>query len=332
MKYPNFLSKNDTIFLCSPSFGCSTEPYYSRLKKAIFNLKQLGFNIIEGKYIYNQEGLLSSSSKNITDEINNAFNSNASLLLSVGGGEMMMNILDGIDFNNIAPKWFMGYSDNTNLTFLLNTICDIASIYGGCAPEFGSDYFIDYQNDQLDLLTGKKLKFKGYPMYEIESFKSETNPYTNLNLTENSKIITYPSNIISFEGRIIGGCIDVLSCLVGTKYDHVKEFNDKYDSIIWFLEACEMNIIEVSRRLIQMKLAGWFKNAKGFIFGRPCNPNDMFDKSMEDMIKYAIGDLKVPILMNVDIGHVKPQIPVLCGSIARVNAKDNNYEIEYILK
>lgn len=332
MKYPDFLTKNSTIFLCSPSFGCNTEPYKSRLQKAIYNLNLLGYKIVEGKYIFNQEGLLSSSVKNVSDELNSIFKSDHNLLLSVGGGEVMIKILDSINFSQIKPIWFMGYSDNTNLTFLLNTISDIASIYGGCAPEFGSEYLIDYQKDQLDLLSGQKFKFKGYPMYEIESLKTPENPYVNLNLTEKNNIITYPTNTISFEGRIIGGCIDVLSCLVGTKYDKVKEFNEKYNKVVWFFEACDMNIIEVSRRLTQMKLSGWFKNATGFIFGRPINNNDMFGKTMKDVILDALGDLNKPILFNADIGHVKPQIPVLCGSIAKVFASDNEYEIEYILE
>ena len=45
----------------------------------------------------------------------------------------MCEILEYVDWNKIKsaePKWFMGYSDNTNFTFLLNTIADTARIYG----------------------------------------------------------------------------------------------------------------------------------------------------------------------------------------------------------
>ena len=45
-------------------------------------------------------------------------------IISCGGGELMCEILRYVDFERIAqakPKWFMGYSDNTNLTFLLTT-------------------------------------------------------------------------------------------------------------------------------------------------------------------------------------------------------------------
>ena len=55
------------------------------------------------------------------------------ILISCGGGELMCEILDTVDFDRIRvtkPKWNMGFSDNTNMTFLLATLCDTASIYG----------------------------------------------------------------------------------------------------------------------------------------------------------------------------------------------------------
>lgn len=42
------------------------------------------------------------------------------VLISCGGGELMCEILPYVDFEKIRqeePKWFMGYSDNTNLLF-----------------------------------------------------------------------------------------------------------------------------------------------------------------------------------------------------------------------
>lgn len=45
----------------------------------------------------------------------------------------MCEDLDYVDFERVKeadPKWYMGYSDNTNFTFLLTTLCDTASIYG----------------------------------------------------------------------------------------------------------------------------------------------------------------------------------------------------------
>ena len=58
------------------------------------------------------------------------------VLISCGGGELMCEILPYVDFEKIRqeePKWFMGYSDNTNLLFFIgNSLCT-AGIYGPCA-------------------------------------------------------------------------------------------------------------------------------------------------------------------------------------------------------
>lgn len=53
-------------------------------------------------------------------------------LISCGGGELMCEDLDYVDFEKIrkAPaKWYLGYSDNTHFTYLLPTICDTAAVY-----------------------------------------------------------------------------------------------------------------------------------------------------------------------------------------------------------
>lgn len=42
------------------------------------------------------------------------------VLISCGGGELMCEILPYVDFDRIKaakPKWYLGYSDNTNFTF-----------------------------------------------------------------------------------------------------------------------------------------------------------------------------------------------------------------------
>ena len=75
----------------------------------------------------------------------------------------MCEILDYIDFQALEaarPKWYMGYSDNTNFTFLLTTLLDTASIYGPCAAAFGMKPWHPSIEDAMLALTGKKLKIE----------------------------------------------------------------------------------------------------------------------------------------------------------------------------
>ena len=58
-----------------------------------------------------------------------------------------------VDFEKIKeakPKWYLGYSDNTNMTFLLTTLCDVASIYGPCAAAFGMEPWHPAIQDAFD--------------------------------------------------------------------------------------------------------------------------------------------------------------------------------------
>lgn len=339
MKYAKFLnSDNNKIELIAPSFGCTLEPYKSRLDKAIYNFKNLGFEIIEGSNIYiNEIGYRSNTSYKCACEFLNAYTSHSRFILSVGGGNLQNEILDSIDFNYIStlkPKWFMGYSDNTNFTFILTTLCDVATIYGPCAPEFGQENLEQPLLETIKLMKGEKLKFNGYPKFELESFKAEENPFVGYNLDSDKKLVLNAKEI-KITGRLIGGCIDCLTYLIGTIYDKVDDFINKYknDGIIWFLEACDLEAWNLKLALLQMKRAGWFKYVKGFIFGRPMKIGTEFcSLTMEDAVFDVLKDFNVPIILNADFGHLKPQIPIICGSIANIKAKDHDLEIEYILK
>ena len=121
----------------------------------------------------------------------------------------------------------------------------------------------------------------------------------------------------------------------GTVYDKVKEFNEKYkeDGIIWFLEACELNVMSIRRALWQMKEAGWFEHVKGFLIGRPL----MFGQEMFGIDQYravtdVLAEYNVPIIMDLDIGHLAPMMPIICGGTAKVSAKGNDITIQYTFK
>ena len=45
-------------------------------------------------------------------------------------------------------------------------------------------------------------------------------------------------------GRLIGGCIDVLKDIIGTKYDGTLDFIEKYkdDGIIWYFDNFALSL------------------------------------------------------------------------------------------
>lgn len=343
MRYPKFLSDNGKIGFLAPSFGCATEPYKSAFNNALVKLEKKGHSLLLGPNTYEGVGVgISNTPEKCGQEVNEMFLSDAEALISCGGGELMCEILPYIDFDLLrtaTPKWFMGYSDNTNLTFLLNTICDTASIYGPCASTFGQNEWHMAVEDAYKTLKGQKLNNTGYDRWEIKSLKSEENPCASYNVTEERRLFGYvgktPVESIQMEGRLIGGCLDCLVNLCGTRFDRVKEFNDRYtdEGILWFLESCDLNPFSVRRALWNLREAGWFDRAKGFIIGRPLHfGEDAFGLNMYEAVLEPLKKYNVPIIMDADIGHLPPQVPVISGSYGRAFLNGQSFSLEYVLK
>ena len=135
------------------------------------------------------------------------------------------------------------------------------------------------------------------------------------------------------KGRMIGGCLDILSGLFGTRFDKTKEFIEKYkdDGILWYLENCEMSSEDIIRTLWKFKDNGWFKYANGFIFGRSATNRSRYNISFKEAITRILGDLNVPIIFDVDFGHVSPRMTIINGAICNVISKEGKGEITFEL-
>jgi len=340
MRYPQFLKDRGTIGFVAPSFGAAIEPYSTCFESAKNKFKEMGYKLIEGPNCKRSDGIgISASPKECGDELTKMYkNPSVDVLISVGGGEMMCEDLPHIDFEALkksTPKWYMGYSDNTNFVFTSATIADTAAIYGPCVSSFGMEEWHESIQDTWNLLTGKSLSVHNYDTWEVDQIKDDLHPLVGYNLTEPFVMKKFPNQDITFSGRLLGGCMDCLQVLLGTPFDQVKPFNERYkeDGVIWFLEACDFNLFSIRRALWQMKQAGWFECAKGFLIGRPYNYGSSYMgldqyKAVMDML----ADLKVPILMDLDIGHRPPMMPLICGAYATATAKENTFSLQFDLK
>ena len=340
MRYPKFLQKNGTIGFVAPSFGCNIEPYHTAFLNAANQFEKLGYGLDIGPNCFEGKGIgISNTPEACAKELMDYYASkNNEVLLSCGGGELMCEVVSNLDFESLSkeePKWYMGYSDNTNFTFLSATLMDTAAIYGPCAPAFGMEPWHESLWDAWQLLCGEKDRITGYDYWEKEGGKDEEHPLLPYNVTEPRVLKSFPDEDVSFSGRLIGGCMDCLVNLTGTRFDKVKEFTEKYkeDGLIWFLESCELNVMSIRRAIWQMKAAGWFSYVKGFLIGRPlCFGEEMFGIDQYRAITDLLAEYQVPIIMDADIGHLAPMMPIVSGSTAEVMVKGNDIEIIYTYK
>ena len=383
MRYPDFLQDGQRIGFIAPSFGCSTGVYRWRFDKALENLSDAGYKTVLGPNVYAAEGIgISNTPAKCAEEANDfLINDKSDVIISCGGGELMCEILPYVDFEKIAdanPKWFVGYSDNTNLTFLLNTLCDTAAVYGPNAGAYMSrevmqqsyryimsrsdksvaeidklaDIMYLMAQNAFDLICGKKLSFNNYDKWyeeyklsdeklglpDTENETDEQVAFSDFTAHEHKHFLYCGDKEVStveFEGRITGGCLDCLTGLVGTGFDRVQEFAKRYkdDGIIWFMESCDLNVMSQTRSYWALDNAGWFENVKAFIIGRPLQFEDTFDDF--DHYKAALHSLSkynVPIILDADIGHLPPQMPIMSGAYAKVSADGKNMSITYELR
>ncbi|MBP5332289.1 MAG: LD-carboxypeptidase [Lachnospiraceae bacterium] len=348
MRYPKFLQGGGRIGFIAPSFGCSTEPYKSLFIAAQERFAKLGYGLVLGPNAYAEAGIGKSNTPELCGaEINDFFlNDRSDAIISCGGGETMCEDLPFVDFDAISkaePKWYMGYSDNTNLTFTLPTLSDTAAIYGPCASSYGAEPVHESLTDAFDVICGKKTSVHNYQKWEKEELDSEENPYAPYNLTEDFRLrafrgfeeITGESCNEAFSVSLIGGCLDCLFNLVGTPFDNATSFADRYadDGIIWFLEACDLNVMSIRRSIWSMDQAGWFKNVRGFLIGRPLQYDDAWgDFDRIAAVTGILGKYNVPVILDLDIGHLPPMMPIISGACADVKVDGNTIGIKYELR
>ena len=195
--------------------------------------------------------------------------------------------------------------------------------------------------DAMEILSGKKRKVESYGKWERDGIKDEEHPLAPYQCTEELKIKVYlpdhtgtmvEESSVIMEGRLLGGCMDCLVNLLGTRFDKVKDFTKKYkeDGFIWFLEACDLNVFAIRRAMWQMEQAGWFQYVKGFFIGRPgfAYGQEMMGLDQYTAVLPMAKRHNVPIIMDADLGHLPPMMPLVSGSFARIKVEDNRLEVK----
>lgn len=328
MKYPKLLKKGDTIGVCAPSTGAPGEVLSMRLDNAIRNIKELGYNIIETASVRCSEKCVSADSNTRAEEFMSLYeNPHVAAILPPWGGEFLMDILPLLDFKKIASlpaKWVCGYSDVTTLTFAFTLISDIATVHGSNLLNMGFARIHDSDMRAFDVMSNCTTEQKSWESWgSYTSWDDFTQDVYKLDKPSLWKSLQEETHV-SFGGMMIGGCMDTLCKLLGTRFAPLEMFLEKYKQygFIWTMESCEMTAPDIYRTLWQMRESGWFKYCNGIIIGRPDGYEDKHDFTLIDALKQGLGTLNVPILYNADIGHIPPQMQIVNGSIGKVDFTD----------
>lgn len=320
MIIPRYLNKDDIVGVTACS--CGVIEKIDKYEKSISNFSNYGFRVIETDNV-RTGGIVSSSKEVRARELDSLYiDSKVKMIAIASGGDFLYEMLDCVNYDNIRNnvKWIAGSSDPTSLLFVITTNYDIATIYSPCNMS-GFDTLYPYLNNYIEIIRGERKIQTIYSHKESVPFSDEfdlTNEWVNI------------KGNVSETGILIGGCIDSLRNVIGTKYDKTKEFVAKYsnEGIIWYFDIFSMKSEDLYNTLLQFRDAGWFKYTKAILLGRVCFPSTFVDMTYEDAIDKAIDGIKV--IYNFDVGHVKPSFTMINGIKARIVSNDKEHFLEFL--
>ncbi|MBR0462052.1 MAG: LD-carboxypeptidase [Erysipelotrichaceae bacterium] len=326
MIFPDFLKKGDTIGICALSAGIGKK--LDEYLESVAALKKEGYKILETESVRNEDERANTALKRAEelDELVN--NDEVKMIICAAGGDSQFETVPYIDYGSIRqhPKWIMGMSDPTNLLFPVTTMLDIATIYGFNGSSYTLEKDAELINN-LKIIRGNLIKQKAYDQYIdfLDLVKEEYN-YKDVSW-KGAK----PLNV---SGRCIGGCLDCIEKLIGTEFDYVSDFIERYknDGIVWYFDNFATDAYNTYLSLLEMKNAGYFRHCKAVLFGRvaiPATSGSELISDYEEAYRLALED--IPYVSEMDIGHTKPRITMINGAIIHVKYEGEKGEIRFDL-
>jgi muramoyltetrapeptide carboxypeptidase len=126
--------------------------------------------------------------------------------------------------------------------------------------------------------------------------------------------------------------LDVIAMLCGSAYGDLAGFARDYapEGLLVYLDNCDFNTAQYGRALHHLKLAGWFNAANAILIGRTA-AEAVEGFTQRDALVDALGDLDIPILYDLDIGHLPPQLMLVNGALATLTFGPSEKRIDQTL-
>ncbi|MFD2168974.1 S66 family peptidase [Tumebacillus lipolyticus] len=344
IEYPEPLQKGGRIVVNAPSSGVTID-WKAYMDQAKRNVEAAGYEVSISDSVWSNVQLTSAPKEMRAKEMQQLLQDRSvQAIVPVWGGEFLFEILPLLDWERLRKeeaKWVLGYSD-------LTTFCFVYTLLTGRASAHGNNFF-DLGTTPWDLLTRRWVDVLGTAAGEsvvqhsserYQTHFSRKNPDDPFRLNEQTewKWLGQEQNraaLVRFSGRLLGGCLEILRSLVGTSYAPVQKFVDEHcagEGVIWYLESSEINAAEIYRSLWQMREAGWFQGAKGFLIGRARGNLDVADFRYQDALHRALDELQLPVIYDVDVGHLPPQMILVNGALAHVQVGQGRGTVEMVYR
>ncbi len=326
VRYPRPLRPGDRVGVTSPSSGVP-DILRKRLDVAIREVEARGYEVAVGRCMDGSGHISAPAGERAAELTDMLTDPGIRAVVPPWGGETAIDLLPLLDFERIGraePTWVVGYSDISTLLTPLTLRTGIATVHGNSlmetpyrAPEgllSWLDIVASPQGEPFSQTPPNRHRspgrddFVGHP--EVRDLTLDTpGRWTRLD----------GEGDLDIEGRLIGGCVETLTNLAGTPYLDVTSFarSTAPEGLLVYVEACEDNAFTICRNLHGMRLAGFFDAANAVLVGRTHAP-DSPTLTQHEAVMDALGPLGVPVVADVECGHVAPYLPLVNGARGRV--------------
>ncbi|MGC5165458.1 S66 family peptidase [Luteimicrobium sp. DT211] len=327
IRYPAPLAPGDVVGVTAPSSGVAAS-LVPRLEVALDTLRSRGLEPRLGRCL-DGSGIVSAPADERAAELTAMLlDPQVRAVVPPWGGEIAIDLLDRLDWDALAadPTWLVGFSDVSTLLLPLTVLTGVATLHGQNLMD--TPYRVPTPlASWLDVVaapTGSTVvqgaserhRAHGYDDWEadpavVEPTYDSAGTWTRLD--------AHAGGELAVSGRLIGGCLEAITHLVGTPFGDVPRFAREHapEGTIVYLECAESNAADTTRRLFQLRYAGWFDDARAVLVGRTGGA-DLPGWTQHDAVRHALGDLGVPVVGDVDCGHVPPHLALVNGALATV--------------
>jgi muramoyltetrapeptide carboxypeptidase len=310
---PKVLRRGDTVGLITPSTA-ATDP--ERLRTVERTVRYFDLEPKWGKHVGERAGYLGGSIANRLEDLHAMFtDTSVKAVFCIRGGYGSGQLLNGIDYKLIAsnPKVFIGYSDVTAMHLAIHKMTGLVTFHGPVPLSAFTAFTQDAYRKAL---------------FQPVAIGTVTNPpEANLLRPNHTLRAVRPGRA---RGKLMGGNLSLIAATMGTPY----EIDTR--GCILFLEDVDEQPYSIDRMLTQMRLAGKLEQAAGIVWGecRDCTPRDYQPSFVEgtfttpEVVDRILGDLRIPVLSGLTIGHTDDQLTLPIGVMAQLDADQGTLTIE----
>ena len=295
---PRPLRKGDVVAIVAPGGPVDR----GRLNRGLARLSAAGFVPETAEGLLHREGYLAGDDRHRAAQMEWALTlPEARAVMAARGGYGTTRLLPLLDWRRAAahPRLLIGYSDITAVLAYVSTRLRLPAIHG---PMAAADLAVRPDRNALEAfvrLAGGHISPRepwGLPCERLRGGAAE--------------------------GVLTGGCLSVLTALLGTPYE------PDFRGALLFLEDVREPSYRIDRMLTQWVQSGRLRRISGIVAAKIAPVKHEEEEEIRKVFASAGKRLSVPVWYGFPAGHTRPNYPLPFGVRARIDARGRLFLLE----